>query len=366
MGYVFKGLALLLVVALQAAGGTAAALEIIGLLAVTALWIYREKYLRSPLSLLAEYPLLLLLSYHNPSFVVLFSAIAFDLATGGMYWYIGALMPPAVLLSGGEQMAAYVVFLALSGLSGHLYRVVRQKEFSFRQVYDRERTIRYSLEEANTRLLTAASEAAHLAEMRERNRIARDIHDHVGHNLAGILLQLQVVQKLRGSDPDRADQLLQQAIDSLSQSLHLLRDTVHNLKPREKLGLDYIRKVIENFRFCPVHFSHSGDFDSLSATHTAIITSVLKEALTNAARHSGATEMEISVDVRERIIRLFIKDNGRGCKTIREGLGISGMKERVQNAGGTVSISSRDGFMIVCILPRKGSTGGEDFEGPNR
>lgn len=364
MGYLFKGLALLLVLALQRAGGSA--LEVIGLLAVTALWIYREKYLKSPLLMLVEFPLILLLSYFKPSFLILNSVLAFDLAAGGRYWYIAGLVPPAMFLRSGELMGAYAVLLALSAFSGHLCHIVRQKELSFRQVYDRERSIRYSLEEAKTRLLTTAREAAHLAETRERNRIARDIHDHVGHNLAAILLQLQVLQKLRGSNPAKAEALLQQSIGSLSQSLELLRDTVHNLKPREQPGLDYIRKLIDNFRFCPVQFSHSGNFDSLSPDHCAIITSVLKEALTNAARHSGATEMEINIEVRERIIRLYIRDNGLGCATIREGLGISGMRERVQNAGGTVSINSRNGFMIVCILPRDSSLGGEVFASPNR
>ncbi len=66
------------------------------------------------------------------------------------------------------------------------------------------------------------------------------------------------------------------------------------------------------------------------------------------------------MDIHERIIRLYIKDNGAGCSHVRESLGLSGMKERVRNAGGHITITPTGGFMIVCILPRDDEHKGDE------
>jgi signal transduction histidine kinase len=94
-----------------------------------------------------------------------------------------------------------------------------------------------------------------------------------------------------------------------------------------------------------------------------IVTNI-KEALTNITKYSSATKAYISIEVNEKYIRLYIKDNGVGSKKIKEGLGLSGMRERVRNVGGSISISSEDGFLIVCIIPID-SKGGKIFETTN-
>jgi signal transduction histidine kinase len=362
LGYVIKGIVMLLVLILQVLGEPVGSLGVMGLVVITALWIYREKYANSPFLITLEFALIIALSYLNPVILVLCTVLAFDLAAQGRYMFVPLLLTAGVYHVAGEQLGAYAVLLAFSAFSGHLRHTLIKNEESFRGVNDRERQIRYSLEDAKTRLMTAAREAAHLAEIRERNRIAREIHDHIGHNLAGILLQLQVAVKTLDRDQEKARELLDKSVTGLAGSLNLLRDTVHNIMPREVLGLDYLTKVIDNFQFCPVDFQHSGDISSLSAGHTEIISTILKEALTNVSRYSQATKVQVMIEVRTKIVRVFFKDNGIGCEKIREGLGISGMKERVRNFGGTITINPRDGFMIVCVLPRDETEEGGVFE----
>ncbi len=357
LNYFFKGSALLVVLVLQV-GGTASPLGIIGWLAVAALWVYREKYNNHALLMVPEYATILALSTISPQFLLLIAVPAFDLAARGWWWAGMLLAPAATYFISDSWLAAFGLLVAMSVFSGHLRHMLQQKEASFLETYDQERSMRYSLEETKNRLLTAARDAAYTAEIRERNRIARDIHDHVGHKLAGILLQLQVIRKLATKDPAEADKLVEQSITELSGALELLRDTVHNLKPRQQPGLETIRQIIESFRFCPVKFQSSGDFDSLSALHSDITATIIKEALTNAAGHSQATEMEISLEIRDPLVRLFIKDNGRGSGKFREGLGLKGMRERVRSVGGSISFSGDDGFTIVCILPRNEIAGG--------
>ncbi|WP_237086971.1 sensor histidine kinase [Paenibacillus ihbetae] len=220
------------------------------------------------------------------------------------------------------------------------------------------------MEQAKAQLLLASKEIAGITEVKERNRIAREIHDSVGHNLAGIFIQLQAAQKIHVKDENKAMSIVKTSIDGLANTIELLRDTVHNIKPRESLGADYFQGIIENYQFCPVELQMSGDFNSVPSAHLELLSATIKEALTNTARYSQATMVEIKIDVNPVYTRLSVKDNGIGSANIKEGLGLSGMKERTRNLGGSFSFHSQDGFMIVCVIPRQ--KGGEMFEGTYR
>lgn len=365
MSYLFKVSAVLLVLILQVQGDSVSPLGILGLLVLAAIWIIREKYFPRPLLMAAEYVLIIALAMTDPVFLLLAAVLAFDLAAAGLYWPLLLLPPAALYFYAGAEVSFFLSLVGLTALCGYLRRTLDQKELSFRAVYDQERRNRYSLEEAKVKLMNAAREAAYLAEIRERNRIAREIHDSLGHSLAGILLQLQAAVKTLDRDEARARQLLQASVHGLSGALNLLRDTVHNIRPLEQPGLDYFQRIIGNFHFCPVDFRHLGDLSQLSPSQAELISAILKEALTNVARHSGATRVAVELEVRQRIVRLSIKDNGAGCEKIKEGMGLSGMRERVRNAGGTVSFSADDGFIIVAVLPRE-EGGGELFARANR
>lgn len=359
MGYVVKGLAMLLVIVLLVlTTPVLIPFQVVALLILAALFIYRERYQNLPLLLIPEALIIWLLARENPAYLVLYTVTAYDLASLGHYYLAPLPVLPGFFFLTGPILAGFSALVAFAGISGFQGRTLKQRALASQEVYDRERRIRYSLEEAKGRLTQAAREAAHLAEIRERNRIAREIHDHVGHSLTGVLLQLQVIRKTIPQDPAAAQDLLQNSITTLAQSVELIRDTVHNIKPNTTLGLNYIQQIIENFKFCPVTFEPRGDFNSLSASHLEILSSIIKEALTNASRYSQASLIQIKLEARANILRLLIKDNGRGCAKIKEGMGLSGMRERVQNAGGTFSFTGSNGFMIVCVLPREDYQGG--------
>ncbi|HBG38889.1 MAG TPA: sensor histidine kinase, partial [Clostridiaceae bacterium] len=146
-------------------------------------------------------------------------------------------------------------------------------------------------------------------------------------------------------------------------SLTVIRNTAYNIKPKEEIGIGYIEKLIKEFKFCNVDFKHTGDVLSIPSSIVEIINTNIKEALTNASKYSNADNIIIRLDVNEKFVRLYIKDNGKGAVNIKEGLGLSGMRERVKNAGGSISISGEDGFLIVCIIPLDFGEGGSVFEG---
>lgn len=358
VGYMLKVASMLLIIGFQVAGEAVSPLGVMGLVFLAALWIYRERY-RNLLFLLApEEAIIIAQVFLHPAALILNGPLAFDLAARGRPGLALFLLPGGLSFLAGRDLVFYAMLLALCLFAGQLSRTLALKERSFTQVYDRERRQRYSLEEAKIRLTSSAQEAARFAEIRERNRIAREIHDSLGHSLAGILFRLQAAIKTLDVDQEKGRSLLRESVAGLADSVNLLRDTVYNIRPQEKLGLDYFQGLIRDYTYCPVKFQSAGDLSSLAAVHVQVLSAVLKEALTNASRHSQATRLEVELEARKNIVRLLIRDNGVGCAKILEGMGLAGMKERVRNVGGTIAISSDQGFMIVCVLPRDETMGG--------
>jgi len=301
----------------------------------------------------------------DPAFALFLAAAAYDFVC--LRFYAGLLPVAGGLVltwgspAGGPAFGAVLLATGLSVLLADVTRRGREKERRLQRILDEERRLRYELEQVKRKLLHASREAAEIAEMRERNRIAREIHDRVGHKIAGILFQLQAANKLsqrdhardHARDHEKAAAMVDGSVAALSEALELLRETVHNLKPRQPLGVAYIQRIIDQYTFCPVRFSFRGDFNQVPPHHMEVLATTIQEALTNAAKHSQATEVDIRIEIRDAFTRLAIRDNGVGAEKIREGLGLSGMRERIRNMGGTVSISGKDGFLIVCLIPRE-------------
>mgnify|MGYP003895140341 FL=1 len=336
--------------------------SVIFVLVLTASNIYRLKYKNNLWIIIAEFVLVIAASFINPVFSILFALTAYEFTY--KKFYIGLAGTALSILHPWGYYPVQVLFLTASICSIYAYsrRILEEKEDALIKLYDSERHMRYQLESANLKLLNSSKEIAHIAEVKERNRIAREIHDNIGHNIAGVLINLQAAFKIHDRDAQKSMELVKKCIDSMSDALTLIRNTVHNIRPKESIGIEYINDIIRNFTFCPVEFKHSGDFNSLPANHMEILGYNIKEALTNAAKHSKANKIIINIDINEKFTRLYIKDNGVGCTNIKENMGISGMKERVRNAGGTITFDSANGFLIVCVIPREKELGGGLFE----
>ena len=230
-----------------------------------------------------------------------------------------------------------------------------KKENEFIELYDTERKNRYELETAKNQLIKANEDIISVTELNERNRIARALHDNIGHKLVGINMILQASGAVRYKDQDKADELTNKAIKELTDTVDLLRDTVHDLKPNKTVGIKVIEKIIADYNYCEVSFTTKGDMNSISSGMLALMSQNLKEALTNASKYSSATLIDVNLEASKKYIRFLIKDNGIGAKEIVDGLGISGMRERVENVGGTFTINKDDGFEVVSFFPLKGA-----------
>ncbi|WAM34164.1 sensor histidine kinase [Caldicellulosiruptor morganii] len=222
---------------------------------------------------------------------------------------------------------------------------------------DTERRLRYQLEEVKQRLVSSQKEVERLSVLKERERIARDLHDSLGHTLSALNIQLNALYKMVEKSRDinfTKDELLKK-IDGLCRKLcfaiELVRKTVYELKPESNLLLDEIEKTISSFEFCRVVYNINKKTSNIPSYYLENFLAIVKEALTNICRHSDATEVVINLDLTERYARLYIKDNGTKKGDIKEGMGLFSMRARALQMGGTINIDSSDGFMIVVFVP---------------
>lgn len=210
---------------------------------------------------------------------------------------------------------------------------------------ERRETIR------NIQLYRSQQSVKQLSAIAERERIGRDLHDIAGHALSSISLKAQLASKLLDKDrPQQAKQEIDQ-LASLSQSLLAeIRNAVSNIKALSLL--DEVNKI-EALLF-DNNISLQKDIapnvlSQLSASNEANLTLVIKEALINVLRHSNASTVVLSgVETAPCFITVKIKDNGTATKTktIKEGNGIQGMRERISAMKGDFSVKREDGFLI--------------------
>lgn len=328
-----------------------------------AVFVLRERFYTSKHVDAAEFIVVSAAAYINTKFIFLYGIVLFDFIYDEVYYGIIFVLAGTIYFLSIFNFNIVMLYILL-GVLAYVSRSMKNKEENYKKVIDSERRLRYELEGAKAKLLNSARETAHIAEVNERNRIARNIHDNIGHSIAGIYMQLQVVDKLYDRDESKAKEMLKKSIEGLSNSLNVLRDTVHNIKPKEEIGIQYIVNIIDKFKFCDVKFNYSGNLNLLSPQHMELIAVNIKEALTNASKYSNATKIKISIDITDNYTRTYIKDNGVGTSNFKEGFGISGMRERVRNFGGSLNVSSENGFIIVFIIPHD-IKGGKIFESTN-
>jgi len=223
-----------------------------------------------------------------------------------------------------------------------------ERELLDRDFEDRAR--RLQLEDTLLASRRDMKNAARLAQTNERARIAQEIHDHVGHEITGASIALQAAVKLYEKNDARAGELLEQCQKRIESASAHLRETVYNLRPAQIPGPDSLEALCGAFDFCPVRFTAAGDMENVA--HWDLLAANLKEALTNVSRHSKAGLVTVKLDGNAAFIRMMVTDDGKSVKPYRPGLGLSGMRERVRAAGGSLTVNAGEGFQIVCVLPK--------------
>jgi signal transduction histidine kinase len=259
-----------------------------------------------------------------------------------------------------QQRAAWLAAIALVAALCTAFIAARHVGRLEREIGRRQRAEhqnRLDLERLSARLVNAQEE--------ERRSLARELHDAVGQALTAIKMEMGVA--LRGVEADaRARAALEQARAIAESTLQSVRDLSQVLHPSmlDDFGLpEAVRAHLRAFSQrtdIRAQLIHERMTDRLPADVEVCVYRIVQEALTNVARHSGATSCTVSLIRRENVLQLTVEDDGHGLAPTtartpdaRRGLGLIGMRERAQNLAGTFIIENRPegGTRVVVKLP---------------
>ncbi len=281
-------------------------------------------------------------------YVVLFSGsiAAFTLVIHVYFYRLGgaSLLPPLTIL-----LIQTISFLVTGYFISMLLQGLQQKQASLAQ--------------ANAQLLHYASTLEELTISRERNRMARELHDTLAHTLSGLSVQLETAKAYWDVDPATTQRLLDQSLTATRNGLQETRRALKSLRasPLDDLGLLLaIRQLAESTaERANLHLDLTlpATLPVLSPTVEQAVYRVAQEALANAAHHANASQLRVNLTSNEVQVILTVQDNGIGFAPQHteqaEHYGLAGMHERARLIGGNLSLKSRprQGTTVKLMLP---------------
>jgi two-component system, NarL family, sensor histidine kinase DesK len=203
---------------------------------------------------------------------------------------------------------------------------------------------------ANQKLLKAQEEIEQLAKVAERERIARDLHDVLGHTLSVIILKSELAGKLIDREPARAGDEIREVEQISRQALSEVREAIRGYRAR---GLSAeLAQAKATLETAGVSVKCEVAKIPLPALHESVLSMAVKEGVTNVVRHAHARNCSLRLEQQNGSCRLAIEDDGRGGSQ-SEGNGLRGMRERVEMLGGTLTRDSHSGTRLMITIPLK-------------
>ena len=202
------------------------------------------------------------------------------------------------------------------------------------------------------------------ATLQERNRIAREIHDNVGHLLSRSILMVGAIKIV--NEDEKLSPSIEQLEESLNTAMTSVRESVHDLHDDSVNLKEVTEELVGEFTFCPVDLSYDMGYDVPREIKYGFI-AIVKEALHNIVRHSDASKVKIVMREHPALYQLIVEDNGTVKEPIQsgevktvsrefqsgQGMGIRNMSDRVRMLGGMMQIVRKEGFRIFITIPKE-------------
>lgn len=211
--------------------------------------------------------------------------------------------------------------------------------------------------QVNHELENYAAVSEKIAEDKERKRLAREIHDTLGHALTGIAVGVDACIAMIDINPEATKKQLMVISKVVRQGIVDVRNSLNKLRPGalEQHGFKgAIENMIEEFTSVSdltISLDYRLDKVDFENTKEDILFRVIQESVTNAVRHGDATHIDISLYIEDNSLYLKIQDNGQGCEEIHYGFGLKQMKERLGMINGKVAYDGHHGFLTIVTIP---------------
>lgn len=291
--------------------------------------------------------------FFSSEFLYFIPLMCYDLFLYRTKWLWLIFILPILIHSSLVNTLSMLLIFAYTFISYMLkYRTIsfEHVQKNYYHVSDNAKELSMKFEKKNRELLEKQDYEVNLATLRERNRIARDIHDNVGHLLSRCILQTGAL--LATNKDENINLNLTLIKDTLSEAMDSIRNSVHDLH-EDAIDLQIeMQQLVDNFKFCPVKLDYDLESIPTNKIKYSFIT-ITKEALSNIIKHSNATEVLIFVREHPSLYQLVIHDNGNKINYSSEnGIGIKNITDRISSMGGSLHISTDHGFRIFISVPK--------------
>jgi len=195
--------------------------------------------------------------------------------------------------------------------------------------------------------------------LEERNRLARDLHDTIGHTYTSVIMGLDAASFLLGKSTNEAKEQIDRLSAVMRKSLGEIRNHIHQISPTDEEGelSSQLERIVNEFALYTktiIQFEYIGSNEKrVSSQGNITLIRCLQESLTNAVRHGQAKNILVTLKEDSAHLILTIKDNGIGIRDIKFGFGQNGMKERLESLQGNLTVESEVniGTVVTCFLP---------------
>lgn len=211
------------------------------------------------------------------------------------------------------------------------------------------------LREQNLKLKEYSEKIEELTLSKERNRVAQELHDSLGHYLMAISMHIDVLDKTLDTSTSKSRNILSKTKIIVDDSIKELRSTVYSLKNHNINLLNSVNSLIKNLSVennISFDINISENIENVSFLIKDTIYKTIKESLTNGLKHGKASKFTIDLFIKDDIIYLSILNNGIKPSNIIKSNGLSGMEDRLNKLNGKLNVENTvDGFKVFCKIP---------------
>ncbi|WEV39987.1 sensor histidine kinase [Lactobacillus sp. ESL0681] len=260
----------------------------------------------------------------------------------------------------GSTLIFWKNFISTFNLTFFILILIYFAIFQLNQENDIQNKLKLA-SKANDELKNYAALSEHIAQDRERKRIARDLHDSVGHVLTGIDAGIDASLVLIDIDHAATKKQLGKIQVAVKQGIKDVRKALNRIRPgalKNYTLAESLRKMLQEYAELSqikINFNYHWGTTDFEKTTENVIFRIIEESITNSLRHGHADEITINCTILEQHrYQLLIKDNGSGTPKIKPGYGITQMKERVAIINGKISFDGSNGFVTKVEIPMEG------------
>lgn len=316
----------------------------------------KKRWILSGLSVLIWLFLVLLLGRQFLMLGILLYYEGVSYVKPGILWYLAPFT--AAWIPGGTDISVQIMFTVFLGVIYFQHDYViesyrrQTKEDTLseqdlkRNMYEKEHEMK---QEIRRGLLMAENQV-----LEERTQLSQTLHDRLGHNINGSVYQLEAIKVLMDKEPETAKKMIQAVIDQLRTGMDEIRAILRRKRPKKyRIAVLQLEKLCEECRQKGVDavLVTEGRLSAVPEEYLEVILDNAYEAVSNSLKYADCTKIDMKLHVMNRMVRCSISDNGRGCAKITDGMGISGMRQRMRAVNGILSFESETGFTVNMLLP---------------